>query len=183
MKPWRKPPTKLGTRGISPAAESRPRNVRGGCAFAVGDDCRGARDGYRFSGAPFHSRHGGVHGERDGGLPALGHRLAHGAEPAATAGGRSLGWSPPSNCCTRSSRSTSPSCPKPGSWSGSRPGLPLPIYFHSGSRRRTVRSLIDCTPSYYRFWAVADAGTDRCLGLPSTTMTAIFAVSARASAI
>jgi RimJ/RimL family protein N-acetyltransferase len=30
---------------------------------------------------------------------------------------------------------------------------------------RAVRSYIDCTPSYYRFWAVADAETDRCLGL------------------
>ncbi len=30
---------------------------------------------------------------------------------------------------------------------------------------RAVRRFIDCTPSYYRFWAVADAKTDRCLGL------------------
>ena len=30
---------------------------------------------------------------------------------------------------------------------------------------RVVRSCIDCTPSYYRFWAVADAKTDRCLGM------------------
>jgi len=30
---------------------------------------------------------------------------------------------------------------------------------------RAVRSFIDCTPSYYRFWAVADAATDRCLGM------------------
>jgi [ribosomal protein S5]-alanine N-acetyltransferase len=30
---------------------------------------------------------------------------------------------------------------------------------------RAVRSFIDCTPSYYRFWAVAEAKTDRCLGL------------------
>ncbi len=30
---------------------------------------------------------------------------------------------------------------------------------------RVVRACIDCTPSYYRFWAVADAKTDRCLGL------------------
>jgi RimJ/RimL family protein N-acetyltransferase len=28
-----------------------------------------------------------------------------------------------------------------------------------------VRRFIHCTPSYYRFWAVADAGTDRCLGM------------------
>ena len=30
---------------------------------------------------------------------------------------------------------------------------------------RAVRRFIDCTPSYYRFWAVANAETDRCLGL------------------
>lgn len=30
---------------------------------------------------------------------------------------------------------------------------------------RAVRSFIDCTPSYYRFWAVAEAGSDHCLGL------------------
>jgi ribosomal-protein-alanine N-acetyltransferase len=30
---------------------------------------------------------------------------------------------------------------------------------------RVVRRLMDCTPSYYRFWAVADARTDRCLGM------------------
>ena len=30
---------------------------------------------------------------------------------------------------------------------------------------RAVSRFIDCTPSYYRFWAVADATTDRCLGL------------------
>jgi [ribosomal protein S5]-alanine N-acetyltransferase len=30
---------------------------------------------------------------------------------------------------------------------------------------RTVRRCIDCTPSCYRFWAVADAKTDRCLGM------------------
>jgi ribosomal-protein-alanine N-acetyltransferase len=30
---------------------------------------------------------------------------------------------------------------------------------------RAVRRFIDCTPSYYRFWAVADKTTDRCLGL------------------
>jgi [ribosomal protein S5]-alanine N-acetyltransferase len=30
---------------------------------------------------------------------------------------------------------------------------------------RAVRRFIDCTPSYYRFWAVADAATDRCLGM------------------
>jgi ribosomal-protein-alanine N-acetyltransferase len=30
---------------------------------------------------------------------------------------------------------------------------------------RAVRRFIDCTPSYYRFWAVADKMTDHCLGL------------------
>jgi [ribosomal protein S5]-alanine N-acetyltransferase len=30
---------------------------------------------------------------------------------------------------------------------------------------RAVRRFVDCTPSYYRVWAVADAQTDRCLGL------------------
>jgi [ribosomal protein S5]-alanine N-acetyltransferase len=30
---------------------------------------------------------------------------------------------------------------------------------------RAVRNFIDCTPSYYRFWAVADAKTDQCLGM------------------
>ena len=32
---------------------------------------------------------------------------------------------------------------------------------------RAVRNMTDCTPAYYRFWAVADAATDRCLGLAS----------------
>jgi ribosomal-protein-alanine N-acetyltransferase len=32
---------------------------------------------------------------------------------------------------------------------------------------RAVRRFVDCTPSYYRFWAVADAKTDRCIGLVS----------------
>jgi ribosomal-protein-alanine N-acetyltransferase len=30
---------------------------------------------------------------------------------------------------------------------------------------RAVRSWIDCTPAYYRVWAVADARSDRCLGM------------------
>lgn len=30
---------------------------------------------------------------------------------------------------------------------------------------RVVRYAIDCTPAYYRSWAVADAATDDCLGL------------------
>ena len=40
-----------------------------------------------------------------------------------------------------------------------------PVYTKRIETERSVRSFIDCTPSYYRFWAVADAGTDRCLGL------------------
>ena len=32
---------------------------------------------------------------------------------------------------------------------------------------RAVRRMIDCTPAYYRFWAVADARTDRCVGMVS----------------
>jgi ribosomal-protein-alanine N-acetyltransferase len=30
---------------------------------------------------------------------------------------------------------------------------------------RVVRNFVSCTPSYYRIWAVADAATDRCLGM------------------
>lgn len=30
---------------------------------------------------------------------------------------------------------------------------------------RTVRNFVDCTPSFYRYWAAADARTDHCLGL------------------
>lgn len=40
-----------------------------------------------------------------------------------------------------------------------------PVYTKRIETERSVRNFIDCTPSYYRFWAVADAGTDRCLGL------------------
>jgi ribosomal-protein-alanine N-acetyltransferase len=31
--------------------------------------------------------------------------------------------------------------------------------------QRAVHRMIECTPTYYRFWAVADAQTDRCLGM------------------
>ncbi|MBV1700515.1 MAG: GNAT family N-acetyltransferase [Hyphomicrobiales bacterium] len=41
----------------------------------------------------------------------------------------------------------------------------LPAHVRTIETERAVRSFIDCTPSYYRFWAVADAGTDLCLGL------------------
>jgi hypothetical protein len=40
-----------------------------------------------------------------------------------------------------------------------------------------VRRFIDCTPSYHRFWVVADSGTDRCLGMVNFTM-ATSAISA-----
>jgi [ribosomal protein S5]-alanine N-acetyltransferase len=40
-----------------------------------------------------------------------------------------------------------------------------PVHTKRIETERTVRRLIDCTPSYYRFWAVADAGSDRCLGM------------------
>jgi [ribosomal protein S5]-alanine N-acetyltransferase len=40
-----------------------------------------------------------------------------------------------------------------------------PIHTKRIETERAVHSYIDCTPSYYRVWAVADAGTDRCLGL------------------
>jgi ribosomal-protein-alanine N-acetyltransferase len=40
-----------------------------------------------------------------------------------------------------------------------------PVHTKRIETERAVRNFIDCTPSYYRFWPVADAGTDRCLGL------------------
>ena len=40
-----------------------------------------------------------------------------------------------------------------------------PVHMQRIQTERAVRNFIDCTPSYYRFWAVADAGTDRWLGL------------------
>lgn len=40
-----------------------------------------------------------------------------------------------------------------------------PVHTRLIDSERSVRNFIDCTPSYYRFWAVADADTDRCLGL------------------
>ena len=40
-----------------------------------------------------------------------------------------------------------------------------PVHTSRIETERAVRRFIDCTPSYYRFWAVADAGTDRCLGM------------------
>jgi ribosomal-protein-alanine N-acetyltransferase len=40
-----------------------------------------------------------------------------------------------------------------------------PVHTKRIETERAVRNSIDCTPSYYRVWAVADAGTDRCLGM------------------
>ena len=40
-----------------------------------------------------------------------------------------------------------------------------PVHTKRIETERAVRSFIDCTPSYYRFWAVADTESDRCLGL------------------
>jgi ribosomal-protein-alanine N-acetyltransferase len=40
-----------------------------------------------------------------------------------------------------------------------------PLHAKRIETERAVRRFIDCTPSYYRFWAVADKITDRCLGL------------------
>jgi [ribosomal protein S5]-alanine N-acetyltransferase len=40
-----------------------------------------------------------------------------------------------------------------------------PVHTKRIETERAVRRFIDCTPSYYRIWAVADAKIDRCLGL------------------
>jgi [ribosomal protein S5]-alanine N-acetyltransferase len=40
-----------------------------------------------------------------------------------------------------------------------------PVHARRIDSERSVRRFVDCTPSYYRFWAVADAATDRCLGM------------------
>jgi ribosomal-protein-alanine N-acetyltransferase len=42
-----------------------------------------------------------------------------------------------------------------------------PLHTKRTGTERAVRRFIDCTPSYYRFWAVADKTTDLCLGLVS----------------
>lgn len=51
-----------------------------------------------------------------------------------------------------------------------------PVHTREIETERAVRRFIDCTPSYYRVWAVADAATDLCLGLVNF-MTATSAVS------
>jgi [ribosomal protein S5]-alanine N-acetyltransferase len=40
-----------------------------------------------------------------------------------------------------------------------------PLHMKRSETERAVKRFIDCTPSYYRFWAVADKKTDRCVGL------------------
>lgn len=40
-----------------------------------------------------------------------------------------------------------------------------PVHTKQIETERAVRRWIHCTPSYYRFWAVADAETDRCHGM------------------
>jgi ribosomal-protein-alanine N-acetyltransferase len=40
-----------------------------------------------------------------------------------------------------------------------------PVHTKRIETERVVRRFIDCTPSYYRFWAVAETGSDRCLGM------------------
>jgi [ribosomal protein S5]-alanine N-acetyltransferase len=40
-----------------------------------------------------------------------------------------------------------------------------PVHTKRIETERVVRRFVDCTPSYYRFWAVTDAQTDRCLGM------------------
>jgi [ribosomal protein S5]-alanine N-acetyltransferase len=40
-----------------------------------------------------------------------------------------------------------------------------PVHTKRIETERAVLRFIDCTPSYYRWWAVADIDSDRCLGL------------------
>lgn len=40
-----------------------------------------------------------------------------------------------------------------------------PVHARRIDTERAVRRLVDCTPSYYRIWAITDAATDRCLGM------------------
>jgi [ribosomal protein S5]-alanine N-acetyltransferase len=40
-----------------------------------------------------------------------------------------------------------------------------PVHTKLIDTERAVKRFVDCTPSYYRFWAVADTKTDRCLGM------------------
>jgi ribosomal-protein-alanine N-acetyltransferase len=40
-----------------------------------------------------------------------------------------------------------------------------PVHTKRIETERAVRRFIDCTPAYYRFWAVAEAKSDRCIGM------------------
>ncbi len=40
-----------------------------------------------------------------------------------------------------------------------------PVHTKRIESERAVRRFFDCTPSYYRYWAVADAMTDRAIGM------------------
>jgi ribosomal-protein-alanine N-acetyltransferase len=40
-----------------------------------------------------------------------------------------------------------------------------PVHTKRIETERVVRRFIDCTPSYYLFWAIADAKTDCCFGM------------------
>jgi [ribosomal protein S5]-alanine N-acetyltransferase len=40
-----------------------------------------------------------------------------------------------------------------------------PVHLKRIETERAVRRFVDCTPSYYRFWAAADAKTDRAIGM------------------
>jgi len=40
-----------------------------------------------------------------------------------------------------------------------------PVHAKRAETERSVRRFIDCTPPYYRLWAIADADGDRCLGM------------------
>ncbi|NPU64302.1 GNAT family N-acetyltransferase [Bradyrhizobium sp. 83012] len=39
------------------------------------------------------------------------------------------------------------------------------VHTKASESERSVRRFIDCTPTYYRFWAVAEAVSDRCIGM------------------
>jgi ribosomal-protein-alanine N-acetyltransferase len=40
-----------------------------------------------------------------------------------------------------------------------------PVHTKLIETERAVKRFVDCTPSYYRFWAVADAKSDHCIGM------------------
>jgi ribosomal-protein-alanine N-acetyltransferase len=42
-----------------------------------------------------------------------------------------------------------------------------PLFTRLIESERQVRNYTECTPAYYRYWAIADATTDKCLGLAS----------------